>query len=171
MAWTGTVPTFTAGSRLRASKLQTVTDLLTALTGPSDTWTPTLTNLAIGSGGSAGVSARYRRVGSWVYNGQISVVLGSSGASVSGPPRFSLPAVPASHYGLVFPIGLATYVDSNPGNRWEGLILHVGSGVGQFYYFTEAGGGSGTVITSSAPFTWASGDLLVGYNIQYEVAP
>lgn len=125
------------------------------------TWTPTLTNTT-----ATVTTARYTKVGTTVH---YVLALTCSGASVGTTPSFTVPVPPAAHYGTTIPIGTATYVDVNPGNRWEGIALATSGSTVTMYYATEAGGGSGTVITSSAPFTWASGDLLVCWGT-YEAA-
>lgn len=166
--WTGTIPTFTAGERVRASKLQTLSDILTARTGASGTWTPTLSGITVGTGGSAATVARYNRANKRVEY-IFAVTLGSSGAAVANPPTFTLPATPATYYGSTLPIGIATYLDVSASQRWEGIAYNLSAAVATLFYATEAGGGSGTSITNALPFTWAAGDQLVCWG-SYETA-
>ena len=93
-SWTGTVPSHTAGAKLRASTLQTLDDIATALTSAWTTWSPTLANLTLGN---AVQTARYRRLGQtvdWYWQ----FTLGTTSA-VGTAPSFTLPVAPASTYG------------------------------------------------------------------------
>lgn len=155
--FTDTIPTFTAGERVRASKLQTIADLGTALSGAWTDWTPTLTNLDEGDGT---VVAQYRRIGKTV-DFILTVTLGS-GATVGTGPTFTLPAEPSSIYGGTAPVGIVAILEATVG-RWEGSAYALSGDVATIFYATETGNGSGTNITATAPFTWASGDIIAVY--------
>src|SRR5690349_20201443 len=96
-SWTGTVPSFTAGSRVPGSSLQTVADILTALTAARGSYASTVTNFTPGTGGTS--SMLFQRLGSAKVEGRYLFVIGSGGgAAVGSSPRCSLPADPHSSY-------------------------------------------------------------------------
>lgn len=117
-------------------------------------WTPTLTNWTIGTGGSAGTTAKYIQIGKTVHF-YIRSTLGSSGQSVGNNANFTLPVTASSFYGTGSnPIG--TMYDSN--NDW-GIVVAVASTSTANLIFGVSSGSyvqaSGT--TSSVPFSWAAG--------------
>jgi hypothetical protein len=77
------------------------------------TWTPTLTNIAIGTGGSALLAANYMYSGG-LLGLRCVAVLGTSGASVTGAPTFSLP-----------PGFTAANVSTTP---WQGQAVIIAAG-------------------------------------------
>lgn len=161
--FTGSIPTFTV-ERARASKLQTLADFASAVTSAWSTWTPTLTNLTQGSGT---VTARYRRIGKTVdYYWQF---IYGTGSGVGTSPSFTLPVAPASHYSLSpnagFP-GETYLLDSSGGDRQGAVKLSSGSTV--FVVFWNATPAN-AFITSTAPWTWATGDSITVYGT-YEAA-
>src|SRR5574338_458339 len=85
--WNGTVPSFTAGQRVKGSDLQTLADFVTAATSAMTSYPPTHANLT--STGPT-VVAKYRRLGKrlsvfWSYT------IGSA-PTVGTLPSFTLPA-------------------------------------------------------------------------------
>lgn len=55
-----------------------------------NSWTPTMTNFTVGTGGSAGITAAYKQIGKTVFF-RIQGKLGTSGMSVGGQIKFTLP--------------------------------------------------------------------------------
>lgn len=140
---------------MTAALEQLVQDELAALTW-SD-WSPTLTNLTVGS---ATTTYRYVQFGKTVLF-VFRFVLGA-GSAVGTGPTFTLPVTPASHFVTAaghLPIGSARLLDSGTG-RWEGDGYVLSGTTVSLFYATEAGGGSGTNITSTAPFTWTTNDTI-----------
>lgn len=156
MAWTGTVPSFAAGERVRASKLQTLADIATELTATWSTWPPTLSALTQGSGT---LLARYRQLGKTV-DFVFEFVYGS-GSAVGTNPTFSLPATPASLYTSSTDLQEfchGSILDSGTTVRpASGVLLAGTANVAVFYWNATP---ATTQITSSAPWTWANGDRI-----------
>ena len=152
--WGGTVPSFTAGQVLTAADLDTIADILTALTGDWSPWTPSLTNL---TAGSTPVVARYRRIGhtvDWYFRFGF-----SSGAAVGSNQRFTLPipmhpsiAVAASG----FP-GEGSLLDTGNARR-QPLLVVVDAQTVEIRFWNSTP--TDQVVTATAPWTWATGDKI-----------
>ena len=161
-----TIPNLATGDPLVESWFDAVADLLNGLV-ESDTYTPTWTNLAVGTGGSATNSAEYRWIGG-TETGDVgilsisgAVTLGTSGASVTGTPSATLPAgfemQTASNSGT-HRLGLCTF-----GNNSIGAVQRVASVPGSFGFtaLTASGTYLGVAtISSTVPLTWAAGDFI-----------
>ena len=159
--WTGTVPTFAAGAKLRGVDQQTLADIASALTDSWTTWVPTLTNLTQGSGT---LTAKYRRVGKTV-DFRFLFIFGAASA-VGTSPQFTLPVAPHSDYAAAAGafLGSGYLIDASGGAR-DGAPLYVsGSTVTiQFWNATPANTG----VTSTGPWTWATGDILEVHGTYY----
>lgn len=136
-------------------------------------FTPTWTNLAVGTGGSAHNTGYYQQLGKHVHiHGRM--VLGTSGQSVSTNPYFVLPvSISTSTYsgGSTYSpfIGMNRYVAGGAG-FFGPIIYNVGlaANAAQPTYFVQ----STTQIagmTSSSPAVWQAGDSMT-YDISYEAA-
>ena len=156
--WTGTVPSFAAGAKLRGVDAQTLADIATAESGVWSDWTPTLANITQGSGT---VVAKYKRVGKHVHY-RFVFTLGS-GSAIGTSPTFTLPATPHADYvSATFggvPLGRLWMLDSGAG-AWEGTVLCLATNVATLVYSNEVGASSSNTITATAPFTWTSPDRL-----------
>lgn len=124
-------------------------------------WPPTLTSLTTGSGS---LSARHERVGDTVryrFRWQF-----GAGSAVGTSPRFSLPATVASSYTLggstvtgTDEIGRGTIYDSS-GGVYRDLICFLNSSGEALTAYRDTAT-SLAAITSTAPWTWATGDLII----------
>lgn len=138
--------------------------------GIPGTWidfTPSLSNWTIGTGGSAGTTAKYIQIGKTVFV-RIKSTLGTSGFSVTGEPTFNLPVTAASNYANLDSVGI----------MW---MLAGGAGFSGYFRFTSTTAckivpmvASGTyvsdgTVSSTTPGTWAAGGLFTGTFI-YEAA-
>lgn len=134
-------------------------------------WTPTFTNWTIGTGGSAQTVAKYVQIGKTVYF-KLNTTLGTSGASVGTPVKFTLPvtATALSTTGTAsMPIGLAHYEDTGNTN-YQGSLNQTGTTEATCGVFNAGGTYLGSqTITSTIPFTWAPGDSINCYG-SYEAA-
>lgn len=152
--WDSTVPTFTAGQRVKGSDLQTLADLATAMTGAMTTYSPTHNNL---TSTSPTVVAKYRRLGKrlsvfWSY------VIGSA-PTVGTLPSFTLPAgmTPNASRLTSMVIGRGQAFDAGTNNydvvgRWTGSAVElVALGANDVH----------TSVTGSVPFTFVAGDTLM----------
>jgi hypothetical protein len=135
------------------------------------TWTPTPTNFAVGTGGNAGITARYVRIGDLVTC-DVSIVFGTTSNSVSGAMAISLP---------VTAVGLTTGTTRKPlGNcimgdagvaAYGGQVEQVDGTTVRFVFFdSNADGEQTNVVTSSTtPFTWGDDDWVTATFV-YEAA-
>lgn len=142
---------------------------LVASTGTSWVWqtyVPTLTNL---SGGTLNYS-KYAQIGKTV------IVKGAytlAGAGVAGSVRWSLPVAshadsfPSSGYNT---IGYAAFLDSGTAN-FDGLVNLDSTTTSMIITVigVAASYAANTVLSSTVPMTWASGDRLV-FQAMYEAA-
>lgn len=126
------------------------------------TWTPTWTNLTVGSGT---VTARSVQIGKTVF-AYVRFVFGA-GSAVGTNPTFSLPvAAPATTATIVG----QCYVEDAGLNSYVGQTI-LASTTTALPQIVGTGGtyGQPATITATAPFTWAAGDYFVTQLI-YEAA-
>jgi hypothetical protein len=120
---------------------------------------PTLSNIAVGTGGSAEKEGRYRYVGGQV-EAEYKLVLGTSGASVGSTPTATLPVeAEALTHTLMVLDGLGSMFDSSGSDLRVAFMQLTSTTVARFAYFTPSGIGF-TIPTSSLPWTWAAGDAI-----------
>ena len=129
-------------------------------------WTPTLTNMSIGNGT---VSGRYQQFGKTVF-AKLYITFGST-TSVSGAITATFPVTSSStvYTSIGSEIGTGACIDAAVAHypaslKWASTTTfrwrpHTASGT----YATESD------TTSTAPFTWATGDGLSA-NLTYEAA-
>lgn len=156
MTWNNLpLPTFIT-EPAEAEKFQEHSDALTAMIGAQDTWSPTYTNLTLGTTGAATV-ARYWRSGKkfsffWM------ATLGTGFTMPGGVISFSLPSgiTPHSSYITLTQIGTGQLFDTGTAN-YGAIGRYNGTGVDVLYL-----GASGihTVVAATAPFTFIAGDRL-----------
>jgi hypothetical protein len=170
MPWT-TPETFTAGQTLTAASMNIVSGNLSAIApggiGAWTTYTPTLTNITVGTGGSAKNEGRYIRLGRFVAL-EIQIVLGTSGGLVpSGvigatlPPITQQAAARGSFSARLRDAGTAIYV---------GMTDNTTTGRVDVYAVLASGTyASGAAPSSTVPFSWAAGDEVLIWGF-YEAA-
>lgn len=127
----------------------------------SGTWTPTLTNIAVGTGGSAALNGTWR-FGGGLLHFTIDAVLGTSGASVTGEPTFSLPAgfTATALVGTNLTDGLGVYMQAGATAAvgdfrtvsTTAIAIRAANAAGTYLVFTS--------ITSTVPGTWAAGSFI-----------
>lgn len=133
--------------------------------------TPSLTNIAIGTGGSAANVQYYTQIGKTVHvRGHI--ILGSSGQSVSGTITIALPITASSNIytNTSFPIGACRIQDAPSGAGHFGYV-DMSSTTTMRILVTKADATYTTVAATSStvPFTWGDGDFIL-YYATYEAA-
>lgn len=153
--FTGTIPTIASGDTATVpTNLATYRDALKAVseawTGWTPTWTASSSSPAIGDGIIGGA---YLRVEKWVMF-RATIIMGGSTTYGSGGWRLSLPVAPKTDI------------------RWRFLAEALNAGTAQYTCAGVYDGTSGSVaalflagnpdsaITSSAPFSWGTGDTL-----------
>lgn len=114
------------------------------------TWTPTLSNMTLGSGTS---EARYYRVGDTVF-WRFRFTLGA-GSAMGTDPAISPPVtINTAHQSLT--LG-SVFVSDADAVDWHGNVDRSGTTLRMRYINAAANFAS---ITATAPFTWTSGDIL-----------
>lgn len=142
-----------------------------AWSSPWISYTPTLTNLAVGTGGSAFNAAEYKFTdGEPRVRGRF--VMGSSGASVGSQPRIGLPSGMAMRAPVVANeslMGSVTLFDQGVAVN-HGFARYFGTDTDKFELQQNAATAAGAAsITASSPWTWsASGSADA---IEYDVFP
>jgi len=134
-------------------------------------WTPTLTNIAIGTGGSAANVGKYFRVGKLVVC-RLSIILGTAGASVSGSVSFSLPVTRAANAGSAGGTaqGLARLLDVSVPNTYEASVCNLTTTTSVVIAWdASAAAVKQLVLSSTVPFTWAASDE-INCQFWYEAA-
>lgn len=133
-------------------------------------YTPTLTNLTVGSGGN--VLARYQRRWKRMLT-DFSFVYGT-GSSVGTTPTVSLPVSMADPHGMaaIASIGRASLLDAPSTAQVDGLVRLAGGGTTYTIHAAAASGSwvAAQTITSSNPWTWASPDRIHVLPFEYDMA-
>lgn len=127
------------------------------------TWTPTLTNITQGNGT---VLARYIRIGNdvrWKFR----FVMGSTSAMGTGP-QITLPAAPADTSESEW-VGWVSVRDVGTGNFFGPVRWSSGSTVSLNYWTISGANLIASNITSTAPMTWTTNDVLIARGF-YEAA-
>ena len=135
--------------------------------GAWTTYTPTLTNIGVGTGGSAKNEGRYVRLGSLVVF-EIQIILGTSGGSVpSGAIGATLPPITQQAAGRgsfgarMRDAGTAIY-SAMTDNTTIGRV-------DAYAVLTSGTYASGATPSSTIPFVWAAGDEVLIWGC-YEAA-
>lgn len=129
-------------------------------------YTPTMTFATVVNGT---VTGRVRQLGK-VVDFYGSYTVGSSD-TVSAGFSTAPPVEPAAYYLTSFvPVGQATYFDASPGTAWAGPLLNHGTtGRFRFWVINPATASGINVVSGTAPFTFATGDV-VRWEGRYEAA-
>jgi hypothetical protein len=126
---------------------------------PWTAYTPSISNFTIGNGT---LTARYQQIGKTV-NVSVVFVLGSTSA-ISTTPFFSLPVTAAANglsiTGRLTDVGIKDYQGFGLLNTTTVFLFTIGTTA------TYAGAEN---LTSTAPFTWATGDFFA-FQFSYEAA-
>ncbi len=153
-SYTNTPPTFLAGELPDADKFAEITDFMTAATSALTSWTPTWTNLTVGSGI---VTARYRQLGK-DFRARLDFTYGS-GSAVGTDPTFTLPSglnLHSDYAALIDPIGDVALADAS-GADWRGIVTVNGSWSTCTIYYYE-GNSNAANVSAGGPFVWTTGD-------------
>lgn len=145
------------------------TGATTAVAWESDwiTYTPTLTNVAVGTGGSALNAAAYRYVGG-VVEVEIRLILGSSGQSVGSTPTITLPVTSRAltHTNMVLE-GFGSIHDTSASDLRVAFMQATSTTVARFAFLLPSGINF-TVPTATVPWTWAAGD---SFQLRFSYVP
>lgn len=159
-AYTGSPSALYLGGHLPSSaELQTWYQTLQAMTDPWTPYTPSLTNITQGNGTIVG---SYIQVGKFVTY-RFTFTFGST-SSFTGTISFGVPVTPLDANWA----GSAFLFDSSTAANRQPAILNGTTTSTQIHSAGIGGGGSG-VVNATAPFTWATGDVIKG-SATYEAA-
>lgn len=159
MAWS-TAPTFTAGQVVSSGQMNILSDDLNSLGNAWTSYSPTLTNITIGTGT---VDARYINPGKLVIF-QIRFTF-QSGSSFTGRPTFSLPVNTRSALW-----GLSCTAFDTSAASWFPVVGISSSGTSVAAYCDPATAGAALRdVNATTPMTWAAGDVLTIMGL-YEAA-
>lgn len=123
-------------------------------------WTPTFTNWTIGSGGSAGTTAKYVQIGKTVFY-RIKTTLGNTGESVTGSISFSLPLTANAGYGIADPMSNIVRMGA-AATGYMGYVYIGSSTTGTLIPLSASGSYvADSATSSSVPNTWTAGDYFV----------
>ncbi|WP_183092899.1 hypothetical protein [Nocardioides stalactiti] len=143
-----TPPTFTAGNTLTAAELNAyLRDNFKALGDAWTSYTPTTTNITLGNGT---LSAAYVSVGKMTFF-RIKFTLGSTSA-ITGAPTFTLPATATA----TRTINAQLLMYDTSANTFKG-----GWAFNNTTTTVVLRDDASAVLSSTAPFTWATGDEIV----------
>lgn len=142
----------------QASVTNLTTDLAAKWT-TANAWTaytPTIggTGWALGNGTAAG---SYVRIGKTIHF-RANIIFGSTSTYGASPLTVSTPAT-LKDSGFAGAIGVARYFDSSPGNLYIGGFRATSSTAVVLDYASSTAG-LVAYLTSTGPFTWASGDYV-----------
>lgn len=166
------VPNVVTNTPIASAWGNTVADAINALEArplaefASGSYTPSLTNLSIGTGGNPQNLAEYTYVGgaNVGQNGLLiamgTIELGTSGTvgnapTLAMPTGFVLDLVSGSNN----PIGAARLSDVSTGANTRQALVYP-STTGTIRFITDGFGSTVGSITATSPFTWAAGDLI-----------
>ena len=122
-------------------------------------WTPTWTNLTVGS--ATTTYARFSMVGKTIHY-RLQVVLAGD-SSVGTQPRFSLPVTAASNYAdtTTDVIGTSTYLDASTGDNKAGEVVQSSATNGELrVHQVDNEDINSESCTASVPFIWAGLDVI-----------
>lgn len=152
--WTSTPATFNAGTGLGASALNANLRDFGLAFGPWSTYTPTVSGWTQGSGTATGAYIQIQKT--VLFRARFTF---GSGSAVSGPLTMTLPV------GCTLPAGGPHYVFNawaTSNTTWYQMFSRAdtgGSGTTFSVYYLGTNGAI-TNPTSTAPFTWATGNIV-----------
>jgi hypothetical protein len=166
MAWTAPKTDFAPGNILNAAQMNAIGENLDAIGGPWTAFTPTWTNVTLGTGPTH--ESAYMNAGN-LYIVRYSLTLGTGGA-LTGAPQASLPAGASfdGQYSDFMRIGWGSFVDASPVSAF---ICHMSPVSGDFskvqFNLNNTAGTylTGAVASATVPWTWASGDQIMGQTV------
>lgn len=130
-------------------------------------YTPSNTNITIGTGGSAENAGRFYMVGSKTFFA-IKIKLGTSGQSIGSNPYIGLPVAASSFYSASSPrqiiMGQAWYNDVTGANNGGVLSMNSGGTTSNAQLIVANVAGTFPAmggLNSTTPFTWAASDEII----------
>lgn len=148
----------------QAQKVTQYNSVLVALAAAWAVWTPTLSGIVIGTGGSAALTGAFRRIGSLVFC-RLYLKFGTSGQTLpTGDFTMTLPVTAITYPGTatIQPFGDVIARDVSSGDSAKGAVVFASTTTIKFRFLLS----SGTYVTQNAssvpsgtvPFSWAVSD-------------
>lgn len=158
--YSGTPATWVPGYQTAATFNAEIQTPLLALTGPRDTFMPTLSGFTAGNGV---LSGRYKQAGKWIWY-SFAFAFGSTSAAASAAPVFTLPvtALAVNDY-----TGSGKFVDASPSASYNALVYMPSTT--QVSLWVPGTNGVYSNPSTTSPFTWTTNDAVYG-TIIYEAA-
>lgn len=158
--WTGTLPSWVV-EPVTAADLDTMTDVLAALSDARSTYTPTFASSGTApSLGNGTLSGRYLQAGKFVV-ATVRFAAGSTTTFGTGELRFGLPVTVFNS--SLESIGGAVLLDAGT-TRYSASPLAVSNSA-----YAQIVVGSSNFIQGTIPFTWTTNDEIL-FTILYEAA-
>jgi hypothetical protein len=146
-----TFGTFVAGQVLTAAELNA--------TATWTTFTPSWSNLTVGTGGSAENTGRYLIFNKLMFV-RTRTVLGSSGFSMGTDPRMTLPASVSTPNTITLGTGGSVFTDSGTIDLYGSIQTITSTAIRPIYFQTSGSFQTINVATATNPFTWVAGDRI-----------
>lgn len=147
-----------------------------ALNAAWTSWTPTLSGIAIGTGGSAELTGKFRQIGKLVHC-RLFLKFGTSGQTLpTGDFTFTLPVTSVTPAGTatVQGLGRASARDVSAGDVMSGFVVWASTTTIKLRFPLASGTyvvqNASSVPSGSVPFSWATGDEIYLDGIIYEAA-
>jgi hypothetical protein len=154
--------TWVAGETVGATIMNAhVRDALNAIyEDVTEAWasfTPTWTNLTAGNGTNVG----YYAVAGQTTIFRVVFTFGTT-SSIGGSVSVNYPATAVALGGNVPVSAGVSYIDSNPGTTYEGKAVNASSAAVSLFSLAVSGANVVTAaLSSTAPFTWTTGDIIL----------
>lgn len=139
----------TMNSSLLVNGTATACGSLAGWGGAWTSYTPTLTNVTLGTGGT--ITARYYQLGKFVFV-QAQIILGTSGMAVTGSFILSLPVTARSTTPVLWGSGIC--LDSSLGSTGHRGVHVLANNTTSAVLVSTVGG----IVNATQPFTWAASD-------------
>lgn len=123
-------------------------------TGAWEAWTPTWTNLTVGSGT---VVARFTRIGRTIH---FYLLFTFGSGSAMGDARFTLPVAANAAWTALSPLGRTHILDAGTADFFGQSWLHDADECRVFVDAASSTYVQPTALSSTVPMTWATGDML-----------
>jgi hypothetical protein len=149
--WLATLPTLLAGEEIDASDIMILVNAMQGITDPMSTYAPTWASTGTApSLGNGTLTGKYLQSGK-LFIARTQLVYGSTTTGGTGTWTFALPvaALDGAQVGVCMLSDLSANATRIAGNA-------VYSGTTNFVAYAGTGG----VITTTTPFSWATGDSL-----------
>ena len=153
---------FTVANAYTKAETDSIVTALGGTTTAWTSWTPSFTNWALGNGT---MDAKYKQIGKTVFF-RVGFTVGST-TTKSGQLRLSLPVTANAYYNENNWFVNSTYIDSGTDTYFYTSTMSTTAICAGYNLWSTAG--NTRVISATAPFTWATNDVMYFHGF-YEAA-